>query len=121
MSLDWEYSQGKLLIFDSYRELAHDLPDRYDLVTSNSDNTLYVMYSHDTHNLMQVYRDRYREHENVYEDYIDVNVDRLIPGKRILGLHIVNDTTLFLVFEGGSILSTTLMERFPRKKVSNPK
>jgi hypothetical protein len=87
LALDWDEEQGSLLISDSYREFAHEFKDRFEVVTTNSDNSLYVMYSPDTHSLMQVYRDR--EASNAYEDYVDVNLSSLLPNgprTKILGL-----------------------------------
>lgn len=64
------------MIFDTYREQQSEASDknqdRYEIVTASADNRVYVMYSPDTNSIVQVFRDRFREEEHVFEDYVDI-------------------------------------------------
>lgn len=43
------------------------------MLASAPSNENFVLYSTDSHELVNVYRDKYREKDQVYEDYVDVD------------------------------------------------
>ena len=92
MAMDWKEEINKLNIFDTYRDiekLPRSQQDRFDLIAAAPSNEYYVLYSPDTHTLIQVYRDKYRDKDNVYEDYLEVDLtsENDFP-RHILTMHI---------------------------------
>lgn len=52
------------------------------------------MYSPETHHMVHIIRDRYREADKVFEDWIDFDLsnDLQIKNKKILAFHLFEDT-----------------------------
>lgn len=80
VAMDYHPLEKRHLVFDTYREQTGEKnpssreQDRFEIVTASKDNRLYVMYSPDSQSFVSVFRDRYREEEHVFEDYVDVTI-----------------------------------------------
>lgn len=79
MAMDWHEEVGKLFIFDTYKEQHPGAKgsDTYDIIGTGASNENFLAYSSDTHSLMHIYRDKYRESEQVFEDYKNIGLSLL--------------------------------------------
>eukprot|EP00347_Sterkiella_histriomuscorum_P009392 403341386 len=104
LALDWDPKTQNILVFETFKE---HLQDKIDLLTVVPDNSNFFLYSHDSHTLYQVYREK-GESEKVWEEWID--------NKKILAQYVkyatgnTKERVLMLLFEGGVFASFKIEE-----------
>ena len=88
VALDWSEKEKQILVFETFK----DDTDKVDTISSNSNNTILLMYSQDSHNLMHISRDKsIIDREHVLEDWNHVRLSGLpaeLGGKRIVSHYI---------------------------------
>ena len=75
IALDWRVDQGKVLIFETYKDQDTSKSNiRFDGIAASPSNENVVLYSSETNTMVHVNRDRYSETEHVLEDWVDIDL-----------------------------------------------
>ena len=62
LALDWNVEESRLMVFDTFRDQSEAKdPVRYYLIAASNNSDYFALYSHETHSLVSVYRDKTRE------------------------------------------------------------